>query len=81
MALTPELLTGIIAAVVGVILNLALFFAWHTLWPDGWTGAFEWPSALIGLAAGVALFRYKRGVIQIVVARGLAGLAWTLFVK
>lgn len=74
-------LTGITAAVVGVILNLALFFAWHTLWPNGWGGAFEWPSALIGLAAGVALFRYKRGVIQVVVACGLAGLAWTLFVK
>ncbi|SEN13498.1 chromate transporter [Duganella sp. CF517] len=74
-------LTGITAAVVGVILNLALFFAWHTLWPRGWSGAFEWPSALIGLAAGVALFRYKRGVIQVVVACGLAGLAWTLFVK
>jgi chromate transporter len=74
-------LTGITAAVVGVIVNLALFFAWHTLWPGGWGGAFEWPAALIGLAAGVALFRYKRGVIQVVVACGLAGLAWTLFVK
>jgi chromate transporter len=26
-------LTGITAAVVGVILNLAVFFAWHTFWP------------------------------------------------
>ncbi|HEX7985036.1 MAG TPA: chromate efflux transporter [Duganella sp.] len=74
-------LTGITAAVVGVILNLALFFAWHTLWPGGWGGAFEWPAALIGLAAGVALFRFKRGVIPVVVACGLAGLAWTLLVK
>ncbi len=74
-------LTGITAAVVGVILNLALFFAWHTLWPAGWGGGFAWPSALIGLAAGVALFRFKRGVIQVVVACGLAGLAWTLLVK
>jgi chromate transporter len=74
-------LTGITAAVVGVILNLALFFAWHTLWPHGWSGAFEWPSALIGLAAGVALFRFKRGVIQVVVACGLAGLLWTLLLQ
>ena len=29
-------LTGITAAVVGVIVNLALFFAWHVLWPQGW---------------------------------------------
>jgi chromate transporter len=32
-------LTGITAAVVGVIVNLALFFAWHVLWPKGWAGA------------------------------------------
>nr|WP_315398804.1 chromate efflux transporter [uncultured Duganella sp.] len=74
-------LTGITAAVVGVIVNLALFFAWHTLWPKGWGGALEWPAALIGLAAGVALFRYQRGVIQVVVGCALAGLAWTLLIK
>jgi chromate transporter len=66
-------LTAITAAVVGVIVNLALFFAWHTLWPSGWQGGFEWPAALIGLAAGVALFRYKRGVIPVILFSGLAG--------
>ena len=29
-------LTGITAAVVGVIVNLAGFFAWHVFWPGGW---------------------------------------------
>jgi chromate transporter len=67
-------LTAITAAVVGVILNLALFFAWHTLWPAGWQGGVEWPAALIGLAAGVALFRYQQGVISVVLASGAAGL-------
>ncbi|NVM79790.1 chromate transporter [Duganella sp. SG902] len=67
-------LTAITAAVVGVILNLALFFAWHTLWPAGWHGRFEWPAALIGLAAGVALFRYKRGVIPVILVSALLGL-------
>ena len=28
-------LTGITAAVVGVIVNLAVFFAWHVFWPRG----------------------------------------------
>jgi chromate transporter len=28
-------LTGITAAVVGVVVNLAVFFAWHVLWPAG----------------------------------------------
>ncbi|MNG86613.1 putative chromate transport protein [compost metagenome] len=68
-------LTGITAAVVGVILNLALFFGYHVLWPAGFDGPFDWPSALIALAAAVALFRYKRGVIQVLIACALAGLA------
>jgi chromate transporter len=71
-------LTGITAAVVGVILNLAVFFAYHVLWPKGLAGPFEWASAIIGLAAGVALFRFKRGVIPVVLGSGVAGLAWQL---
>src|SRR5579862_6208597 len=59
-------LTGITAAVVGVIVNLAVFFAYHVLWPQGLSGHFEWPSALIGLAAAAALFRFKAGVIPVV---------------
>ena len=71
-------LTGITAAVVGVIFNLAVFFAYHVLWPQGLAGPFEWPSALIGLAAAVALLRFKLGVIPVVLGSGLAGLAWQL---
>ncbi len=59
-------LTAITAAVVGVILNLALFFAYHVLWPDGLDGAFEWRAALIVLLAALALFRFKVGVIQLI---------------
>jgi len=68
-------LTGITAAVVGVIVNLAMFFAIHVLWPDGLQGRFEWPAAVIGLAAAIALFRFKAGVIPVLIAAGLAGLA------
>jgi len=71
-------LTAITAAVVGVIVNLAVFFAYHVLWPQGLGGHFDWRSALIGLAAAVALFRFKAGVIPVVVACGLAGLALRL---
>lgn len=68
-------LTAITAAVVGVIINLAVFFAVHVLWPQGLAGPFDWPSALIGVVAAVALFRFKVGVIPVVLASGLAGLA------
>ncbi len=71
-------LTGITAAVVGVILNLAVFFAYHVLWPQGFAGRFEWFSVFIGIAAFFALFRYKVGVIPVVLGCGGIGLAYTL---
>ena len=71
-------LTGITAAVVGVIANLAVFFAYHVLWPQGFAGGFEWAAAAIGAGAALALFRFKVGVIPVVLASGLAGLAWQL---
>jgi chromate transporter len=71
-------LTGITAAIVGVILNLAVFFAYHVLWPRGFGGPFEWPSALIGIAAFLALFRYQVGIIPVIGAGGLLGLLYGL---
>jgi len=67
-------LTGITAAVVGVILNLATFFAYHVLWPQGLSGRFEWGSLVIGLAAAWALFRFKLGVIPVIAGSAVAGL-------
>jgi chromate transporter len=68
-------LTAITAAVVGVILNLALFFAWHVFWPQGMAGAFDAASAVMALAAAVALFRYKAQVIHVIAACAVMGLA------
>jgi chromate transporter len=67
-------LTAITAAVVGVILNLALFFGYHVLWPKGFTETFDWVSALIALAATIALFRFKRSVIEVIAASAITGL-------
>jgi chromate transporter len=44
----------------------------------GWDGRFDWISALIGAGAFVALFRYKAGVMPVIGACALAGLAATL---
>jgi chromate transporter len=71
-------LTGITAAVVGVVLNLAVFFAYHVLWPQGFGGTFEWFSALIGAAAFVALFKYKAGIVQVIGACAVVGLGYAL---
>ncbi|CAM7204126.1 MULTISPECIES: chromate efflux transporter [Enterobacteriaceae] len=71
-------LTAITAAVVGVILNLALFFCYHILWPEGFDGRFEWISAVIAVAAGIALFRYKMNVMKVIGMSALVGLAVSL---
>ena len=67
-------LSAITAAVVGVVLNLALFFAWHVLWPQGFDGAFEWPAAVLAVLAAVALLHWKRGVIEVLAACAGCGL-------
>jgi chromate transporter len=70
-------LTAITAAVVGVILNLALFFAVHVLWPQGLPGRFDWVSALISLGVGFALFRFKVGVVPLLGACAAIGVLLT----
>ncbi len=67
-------LTAITAAVVGVIVNLALFFAWHVFWPQGWAGAVEWPAVLIAGVALLALLRWRRSVLEVLAGGALAGL-------
>jgi chromate transporter len=71
-------LAGISAAVVGVIASLTVFFARHVLWPDGFGGRFDVVAALLCAAAAVALFRYKVGVMPLILACGAAGLVLRL---
>jgi chromate transporter len=76
-------LTGITAAVVGVVLNLAVFFAWHTFWPHGtqaapFAGVFDWFPVIIAIAAFVALWKYKADIMKVIGACALLGLAYSL---
>ena len=67
-------LTAITAAVVGVIVNLAAFFAYHVFWPAGLGAPIDRVSVGIGIVAAVALFRFKVGVIPVIAASAAAGL-------
>ncbi len=67
-------LVAITAAVVGVIANLALFFGYHVLWPQGFSGAFDVVSALIAGGATIALLRFKAGVIPVIAVCAVIGL-------
>ena len=76
-------MTGITAAVVGVILSLAVFFGWHVFWPEATVeaplaGRFEWFSVLLASAALLALWRFRAGVVTVIVACGVAGLLYSL---
>ncbi len=84
-------LSAITAAVVGVILNLAIWFAIHTLSGEVRSvpfaaGSFEIPvpgtidvaASLLALAAAVAVFRFKAGVLQVLAVCAAAGALYVL---
>jgi chromate transporter len=86
-------LAGITAAVVGVILNLAVWFALHVLFarveeveagplrlllPD--PASLDPVALALAAASLVALLRLHIGMIPVLTGAALAGLAWTLFI-
>ena len=71
-------LSAITAAVVGVVLNLALFFGYHLLWPQGFSGTLDVASALIAVGAAVALFKFKRNVMHVIAGCAVLGLGFSL---
>jgi len=66
-------LLAITAAVVGVVVNLAIFFAYHVWLPQGLNGQPDWLSVLISAGAVVALFYFKRTVLEVLGASALIG--------
>ncbi|BCM26015.1 chromate efflux transporter [Methyloradius palustris] len=71
-------LSAITAAVVGVIFNLALFFAYHVFWVKGFTGSVDWASVTITLMAFAAIYRFKVNIIPVILSCGVLGMAWKL---
>jgi chromate transporter len=72
-------LTAITAAVVGVILNLATFFAWHTFWPKAtdaapFAGPFDAIPVVIAAASFIALWKYKADIMKVIGACAVLGL-------
>ena len=67
-------LTAITAAVVGVIVNLGLFFAYHVFLPHGLSGSISWISIGICAMASLALFKFQKGVMTVLGGSALAGL-------
>ena len=71
-------LSAVTAAIVGVILNLAVWFALHVFVPNA--SGIDWFAIVICTAAFVAMLRYKINIIPVVLASGLLGLLYRLIV-
>lgn len=86
-------LGAVTAAVVGVILNLAVWFGLQVLFaahqPIHWLGAkidvpvlasANIPSIVLAAAAAVAVFRFKFGMVPVLLASSLAGVVYFLVI-
>ena len=67
------ILSAVTAAVVGVVLNLAVWFAWHVIRPV--EGTYDYLAVALGLAFFIALKWFKWDVLWVVGAGAVAGLA------
>jgi len=72
-------LSAITAAVVGVVLNLSVLFTTHVLLPEG--KGFDWYALGAGLLTFIGLFRFKWGMIPVILGSALAGYVWKMFIN
>src|SRR3712207_3794292 len=73
------ILVGVTAAVVGVIANLAVFFAGRVLFPDVVSfGGLDVFALVVAVASFVVLQRFKIPIYLMVPVGALSGMAWTL---
>jgi chromate transporter len=69
-------LSAVTAAVVGVVLNLAVWFGIHVLFPDG--KMLDWFALGLSVVAFIGMLRWKWDVIPVVMGSGLIGLVYKL---
>ncbi len=72
-------LQAITAAVVGVVLDLALLFTYHTYFPD--TGGFDWYALAASAIAFVGLQRFKWDMIPVILGSAGLGYIWKIFIR
>ena len=72
-------LSAITAAVVGVVLNLAIWFGLHVLLPTG--APVNWFGVVVSAAAFAGIVKWKWDVIPVVLGAGTLGLIYKLVVQ
>jgi chromate transporter len=70
---------GVTAAIVGVVANLAVFFASRVLFPDGFSLAgLDVFALMVGIISFVVLQRFKPPIYLMVPVGALLGMLWTV---
>lgn len=69
-------LSAVTAAVVGVVLNLAVWFGLHVLFPPGKT--IDWFALVVAFVVFAGIVKWKWDVIPVVVGTGMLGLLYKL---
>jgi chromate transporter len=69
-------LSAVTAAVVGVVLNLAVWFGLHVLFPTG--RMIDWFALALSGIAFIGMLRWKWGIIPVILGSGMLGLICTL---
>jgi chromate transporter len=72
-------LSTVTAAVVGVILNLAVWFGLHVIFPDG--AGVDWIAVALSAVAFVGLLKWKWDVVAVVIGSAAAGLLIQLLLR
>jgi chromate transport protein ChrA len=67
-------LSAVTAAIVGVVMNLAVWFGFHALFPGN--GSLDWFALAISVVAFIGMMRWKWDVVAVVIASGLVGLIY-----
>ena len=70
-------LSAVTEAVVGMVLNLAVWFGLHVIFPgDGTINSF---AILVGIVAFIAMVRWKWNIVPVVLCAGFVGLFFRIF--
>ena len=71
-------LSTVTAAIVGVILNLAVWFGLHVIFPS--TGGVDWFAVAVSAVAFAGMLQWRWNIIPVILGSGLAGLIYKFVV-
>lgn len=74
--LLSSALTSITAGVVGVVLNLTVWFGLYVIFPE--SGSVNWFAVVLGILSFVSMQWLKIGMIPVILLSGIAGIVWHL---